>query len=160
MYTTIIWATDGSEEADFALAEARHLSEMTGARLVAVHCDQRLNGRLSAWPVLPDEDDRRLKIGRQVDALQEAGVDIDLVIRHSHQEAADVVASVAAELGGDVIVCGTRGLGAFTGTFVGSVAQRLLRIAPCPVLTVRRRKTQEVEAADRERTAEPAGVGV
>lgn len=135
MYETVIWATDGSEGADLALREARRLAE-TGARIVAVHCDQRLYGRAGAWPVLADEDDLRAKIGRQVDELRAEGVDIELDVRHSHREAADVVAEAAAELGADVIICGTRGHGPLTGAFLGSFTQRLLHIASCPVLAV------------------------
>jgi nucleotide-binding universal stress UspA family protein len=137
MYKTVIWATDGSDGADVALGEALQLAELGGGRLVAAHCDQRLNGRAMAWPALPDEEDRRIKIRRQVDELQADGVDIDLVIRRSHHDAADVIAEIATELGADVIVCGTRGLGAVSAAFVGSVGQRLLRVAPCPVLVVR-----------------------
>jgi nucleotide-binding universal stress UspA family protein len=36
----------------------------------------------------------------------------------------------------DAIVVGTRGHTALTGLLVGSVPQRLLHIAPCPVITV------------------------
>jgi nucleotide-binding universal stress UspA family protein len=137
MYETVIWATDGSEGADVALKEALQLTELTGGRLVAAHCDQRLNGRAMASPALPDEEDRRIKIRRQVDELRADGVDVDLVIRRSHHDSADVVAEIAGELDADVIVCGSRGLGAFTAAFVGSVGQRLLHVAPCPVLVVR-----------------------
>jgi nucleotide-binding universal stress UspA family protein len=41
-YRTLIWSTDGSEGAEAALVHARILSELSGARIVAVHCDQRL----------------------------------------------------------------------------------------------------------------------
>jgi nucleotide-binding universal stress UspA family protein len=154
MYETVIWATDGSDGADAALDEALRLANLSGGHVVAVHCDQRLTGRAAAWPTLADEEDRRIKIRRQVAALKDGGVDIDLVIRRSHREAADVVAALAAELGGDVIVCGTRGFGAFTGAFLGSFTQRLLHVAPCPVLAVRERDTTATESGH-----EKAGAG-
>jgi nucleotide-binding universal stress UspA family protein len=50
--------------------------------------------------------------------------------------AAHAIADVAAEAEGDVIVVGTRGHTAFSGLLLGSVTQRLLHIAPCPVLAV------------------------
>jgi nucleotide-binding universal stress UspA family protein len=145
MYETIIWATDGSEGSDLALEEALRLAAVSAGRIVAVHCDQRLNGRASGWPVLADEDDLRLRIRRQVEELHEHGMDIELVVRRSHHEAADVVASVAAELGGDVIVCGTRGLGALSGAFHGSFTQRLQHDATCPVLAVNQREARKLE---------------
>jgi len=137
MYETIVWATDGSDGADVALGEALRLAELTGGRIVAVHCDQRLLGRGAAWPALADEDDRRIKIRRQVAELRAEGVDVELIARKSHHEAADVVAAIAAEAGAELIVCGTRGLGALSGAFLGSFTFRLLHVAPCPVLAVR-----------------------
>jgi len=136
MYNTIIWATDGSDGADLALVEARALAQLCGARIVAAHCDRRLTGRAAQWPALPDEDDRRVKIRAQVAGLRSAGVDIELQVRRSHRDAADVVAEIARGHGGDVIVCGTRGLGAVSGVLHGSFTQRLLHVAPCSVLAV------------------------
>jgi carbamate kinase len=49
MYETIIWANDGSEAADFALGEALGLRELSGGRIVAMHCSQRLTGRAAAY---------------------------------------------------------------------------------------------------------------
>jgi nucleotide-binding universal stress UspA family protein len=104
MIKTVIWATDGSEGADIALQEALHLAKLSGGRVIAIHCDHRLHGRAAAYPALADEEDRRIKLRRQVDELKADGVDIELVIRRSHREAADVVSSIATEIGGDVIV--------------------------------------------------------
>jgi nucleotide-binding universal stress UspA family protein len=144
MYDTVMWATDGSEGADAALEEAVRLTELSGGHIVAVHCDQRLNGRPGGWPARADEGDRRVRIRDQVEELVAEGVPIELVIRRSHHEAADVVAGVAEELAADVIVCGTRGLGAFSGAFLGSFTQRLLHIALCPVLAVGPRVVESV----------------
>jgi nucleotide-binding universal stress UspA family protein len=46
------------------------------------------------------------------------------------------VFDVARDVGADVIVVGTRGRGPLAGLLVGSVTQRLLHVAPCPVLAV------------------------
>jgi nucleotide-binding universal stress UspA family protein len=56
-------------------------------------------------------------------------------------EAAHVVAEAAREEGADVIVVGTRGRGPLAGLLLGSVTQRLLHLAPCPVLAVPTRHT-------------------
>jgi nucleotide-binding universal stress UspA family protein len=146
MYKTIIWATDGSDGADVALDEALRLADLSGGHIVAVHCDHRLTGRAMAWPALADEDDRVLKIDRQVAELKDNGVDIELVIRRSHHEPVDIVASTTRQVGGDLIVCGTRGFSAFGGVFLGSFTQRLLHVAPCPVLAVPARETADTES--------------
>ena len=50
--------------------------------------------------------------------------------------AAHMIADIARELGADVIVVGTRGHTAIGGLLLGSVTQRLLHIATCPVLAI------------------------
>ena len=47
------------------------------------------------------------------------------------------IAALADETGVDLIVIGTRGLGGLEHVLLGSVAERTIRIAPCPVLTVK-----------------------
>ena len=55
MYATILWATDGSPEADGALHEALGLLE-PGGILVALHCNQRFTGgRVGGASVEVDE---------------------------------------------------------------------------------------------------------
>lgn len=136
MYEKVIWATDGSEGANAALQEALDLVKLTGARLVVVHGDRRLTGRTTGLPVLADEEELQDRIHDQVDDLRRDGVAVDVIIRRDHRAAADIVASIATEIGGDVIVCGTRGLGMLSRAVFGSFTQRLLHVAPCPVLAV------------------------
>jgi nucleotide-binding universal stress UspA family protein len=50
---------------------------------------------------------------------------------------ATAIVEYANEEGVDLIVLGTHGRGAVAHLLVGSVAERVVRTAPCPVLTVR-----------------------
>lgn len=52
--------------------------------------------------------------------------------------AADTIVRVAQERNADLIVMGTRGRTGLQHVVLGSVAERVVRLAPCPVLTVRR----------------------
>ncbi len=58
------------------------------------------------------------------------------VVQAGARPAAHTIAEVAKEEGSDLIVMGTRGHTALGGLLLGSVTQRLLHIAPCPVMVV------------------------
>ena len=136
MYTTLLWATDGSAEADLALSEALELLA-PGGRLVAFHCDQRfMGGRSAGAPVLADEFDRLRHIEEQVEALQATGIDAEIDVETTHHGTPREIAEVADHTGADAIVCGTRGLGGLFGLLTGSVAADLLRRATVPVIVV------------------------
>ena len=148
MSTTIIWATDGSDAADAALEAALRLVATGGCHIVAAHCDHLLTGRAGSWHAFGDEDERQTKIHQQVGRLRRTGIEVDLVVRCTHREPADVIAMVAADVAADLIVCGTRGLGAVSGVFLGGFTKRLLHIAPCPVLAVPPTAQRQAEAGN------------
>ena len=50
---------------------------------------------------------------------------------------AEVIARMASDLGCDLIVMGTHGRGAVAGMVMGSVANRVLHLTPCPVQLVK-----------------------
>lgn len=141
---TVIWATDGFDRAEAALAEARSL--LPRSRFVAVHCDQRMSGRGGSYPVLADETDLKNKLETTVEALRRENLDIELVLRSGRESPADAVAAVAEERDADTIVCGTRGHGTLGGALLRSVAQRLLHVAPCPVVVVPERTAARRQA--------------
>ena len=137
MFRTIIWATDGSETADRALPYAKELAGGADGRLVVVHSKELLVGRAGGHPVLADEDEIETKIEAQVEQMRADGLDASFrLVSGSAPHAAHMISDVAAEVGADLIVVGTRGHTAVAGLLLGSVTQRLLHIAPCPVLAV------------------------
>ena len=138
MFKTVIWATDGSDWADQALPYVKSLALDTRAAVVVVHVDERLLGRGGgSQPLIADENDLRGKIENQVQSLGGAGVNARLkVVEAARGGAAHQIAEFAAELPADMIVVGTRGHTVLGGVFVGSVTQRLLHLAHCPVLAV------------------------
>jgi nucleotide-binding universal stress UspA family protein len=138
MYKTIIWGTDGSSEADRALPTVIDLATRPGAKLTVVHVDEHFyGGRSSGNSVFADEPDLREKIQKQVDDFRKAGIDTDFqVLAKTDGEPADAIAEIAGTIHADVIVVATRGHGRLAGALLGSVAQRLLHVAPCPVLVI------------------------
>jgi nucleotide-binding universal stress UspA family protein len=138
MFKTILWATDGSATADRALPYAKALAASEGAKLLVIHCKEIIvGGRGSGYPVLADEEDIVAKINGQVEELKAGGVNAALeVISGVASGAAHAIADVAHDQHADLIVVGTRGHAPVAGLLVGSVTQRLLHVAPCPVLAV------------------------
>ncbi len=89
------------------------------------------------FAVHADEDELKLKIKRQVSELSQGDVLATLqMATASAGGAAHVIADAAREQQAELIVVGTRGHTALAGLLLGSVTQRLLHIAPCPVLAV------------------------
>jgi nucleotide-binding universal stress UspA family protein len=136
MYSTILWASDGSESSDIALEEALRLLE-PGGHLIAFHSEQRFTAsRVGGLPVYPDEPDRIQHIRLQVDELRQRGIDVELTIEETHREPVPEIVHAAEAAHVEAIVCGTRGLHGLTGLVSGSMAARLVRHAPVPVIVV------------------------
>ncbi len=74
--------------------------------------------------------------------LQEAQQKLDAAGRfhttHIHVgQAPEVIAKLAGELGCELVVMGSHGRSGIAGLVMGSVATRVLHLAPCPVLLVK-----------------------
>lgn len=59
-------------------------------------------------------------------------------VRLEAGDAREIIDRVADEVGADMIVMGTHGRRGFSRWFLGSIAESVVRTAPCPVLTVHR----------------------
>jgi nucleotide-binding universal stress UspA family protein len=141
----ILVATDFSEPSDAALAYGRELARTFGASLTVLHIADNILTRAYGVEgvVLADRDlqrDIETSAQRQVDALlfeedRRALGAVGLVLTSNSPSAA--IVTHARDTGADLIVMGTHGRGAVAHLLMGSVAERVVRTAPCPVLTVR-----------------------
>jgi nucleotide-binding universal stress UspA family protein len=139
MFKRVVWATDGSDDADRALPHAKAFAAEGGGALVVVHCEEMtLPGKGGgSFPRNANEDELQEKIKRQVAELSSSGVEASLrLTRAQVGGAGHAIADIASEEQADVIVVGSRGHTVLVGLLVGSVVQRLLHIATCPVLVV------------------------
>lgn len=139
MYKKVMWATDGSEAADRALAHVKALAADGGGSVTVVYCEEfTLPGKGGgSLPVHADEDAVQRKIEGQVAELATNGKRATLQRTRSEVgNAAHAIAELATREHADVIVVGTRGRTPLSGLLLGGVTQRLLHIAPCPVLAV------------------------
>lgn len=157
IFTTIVWATDGSPHADRALALATRIARETGAPLHVVHVVEKLvGGRATGLDSRVDQEDVYARVQAEVRRLSDDGVRASVHLPHAHAgDAATRIADVAREVGADLIVVGTRGHSVLTGVMLGSVTQRLLHVAPCAVLAVPPVPTPEM-ATDTASDAIPA----
>jgi nucleotide-binding universal stress UspA family protein len=151
MFTTIVWATDGSLSADRALPYAKALLGGENARLLAVHADEHFVCPASTYPMLADEDDIETKINEQVEETRAEGFDTSVrIVPATSSGPAHAIADVARQVGADAIVVGARGYSLVAELLAGGVPQRLLYIAPCPVLVVPSVRAGGVEMTEAE----------
>ncbi len=141
----VLVATDFSESSDQALAYGRDLARTFGARLHVLHIAENLMATSVAdyYPAgfpemqLEVEGAARTRVEALVTAEDRAQLKAVAVVRTSAAPAAAIV-EYAKEGSIDLIVMGTHGRGMVSRLLMGSVAERVVRLAPCPVLTVRK----------------------
>ena len=135
MFKTVVWASDGSAAAERALPFAKGVAQSSGGRLIVVYVNElRVDSRAAlATTIANIEDEELAAVRRQAEALQQDGVAAEFVTGDvTVGGVARVIADLARDAGADLIVTGTRGRNPLVGLLVGSVASRLLEVAPCP----------------------------
>jgi nucleotide-binding universal stress UspA family protein len=137
MFKVVVVATDGSEPGDLAMAFAKDLAVDQKARLIVVYVDELVPGHGGAHHAQALEPEIKTKIGDQVTALKADGLDADFEVHQVKVSGpAHAIADAASDAKADLIILGSVGSGPLKGLLLGSVAHRLLQIAPCPVLVV------------------------
>ena len=141
---TIVVATDFSEHADAALAYAAELGAQLDATLHLVHAI-----KLPTMVVPEVGAYTSTAIESSTEAAQQ---EIEaLVARYRDRvslapprlevgDPRDVIDGIAEVIGADLIVMGTHGRRGLRRVLLGSVAEAIVRSAPCPVLTIRPKK--------------------
>ncbi|MBN2541428.1 universal stress protein [bacterium] len=140
----IICPVDFSEPSKIALKEANALALQYSAELLVVHIVEpilTLYGKIEPGSVdVPVYEEERRKIAEKmlhdlveekvskklkVTAILETGDPVDEIIRIVEDEAADI------------IVIATHGRKGFSHFVFGSVTEKIIRLAPCPLLVIR-----------------------
>ena len=136
----MVVATDFSEGSDEALAKAIALGRQTGAALELVHVLEVGVDQFPFGPLFYSEDtggivafiDRELS--RRADRVTAAGLACQTrMLEGTTQEE---IVREARDSGADLIVIGTHGRRGLAHAMLGSVAERVVQHATCPVLTV------------------------
>ncbi|RQR52980.1 universal stress protein [Burkholderia sp. Bp9140] len=145
MYSNILVALDGSDTSSRALDAALNLAAETGARLTPVYVVDVLVPAYDAYGYDPSilidafrEEGLRVTedAARRMKARDVAGTPQISNVAPAGEDVAQRIAGLAGELDADLIVLGTHGRRGFRRLVLGSVAERVLRHARCPVLMI------------------------
>jgi nucleotide-binding universal stress UspA family protein len=147
---TILHPMDFSEHSYYAFRLACSLAREYGARLVVLHVAE-LPPVLSGEGVLmlpPDYDLKPLR--NQLQQLESENPEVQMEHRLVQGYAIEEILRAAVETKCDLIMMGTHGRTRLGRLLMGSVAEQIVRRAPCPVLTVKMPQPQEssLEAHD------------
>jgi len=138
----ILIPLDFSHHAEAILEWGAHLAKEHGSQVILVHAYhlpvefQQLEGAYlppDFWTNVKTEAQQVLE--RHAERLRAQGVAVETVVREGYP--ATVIQEEAEEQRADLIVIGTRGLSGLKHLLLGSVAERVVQKAPCPVLTVK-----------------------
>jgi len=80
-------------------------------------------------------------LNRHAEDLRRRGLNVDAVVREGY--AATAIVDEAAAQNADLVVIGTHGLSGIKHMLLGSIAERVVQKAPCPVLTVKAPEASE-----------------
>ena len=141
----ILVATDFGDASETALAYGREFARRFGATLHVLHVVDDVATRVDLAAGLPPdvghlqadfEERARINLEALVGEEDRRELHARVVLRTSAVPERAIV-SYAADQHVDLIVMGTHGRGPVAHLFMGSVAERVVRRSPCPVLTVR-----------------------
>ncbi len=142
-YKSILVPVDFSEHSEKAVRIAKGLARTFGGKLQLLHViEQEIHPayydiwRESLEKALPQiEKDARLALQKTLGdgAGDEIGVHVKVGEKAAHRE----IAEFASAQGVDLIVMATHGLAGLDYVLLGSTTERVVRIANCPVLTIK-----------------------
>jgi nucleotide-binding universal stress UspA family protein len=154
--TRILLATDGSKEATLAAKTAADLAQKTGSELHVVYVGSSLEYVGMGPPEIGD-----IPAPTQEQLSAEARELLDVEVEQVKAQGGTVakahlgvgapdreIVNLAEEIGAGLIVLGSRGRGGIRRALMGSVSDAVVRHAHCPVLVVRREKSERKEESN------------
>lgn len=142
MFETVVVATDGSDSVSRAVDCTLDLAARFDATVHALYV--RNDSRIETLPerlhddvrsALDEQGETALESVVQANEAVDSQVDIETAVRVG--QPAKQILSYVREIDADGIAMGTRGRSGEHSFLLGSVAERIVRTCPVPVLTVR-----------------------
>jgi len=147
MFDTVVVATDGSDSVGRAVQVAIDLADRFDATVHALYVidDEEVGSspeevREDLRNALDEHGSRALD--EVVDLANEHSDELEVTTEARQGRPADEIIGYARSIDADVVVTGTRGRHGENRFLIGSVAERVVRTCPVPVLTVRRLTTE------------------
>jgi universal stress protein A len=134
----ILVPTDFSEDSLTALREARRFQDLSEVEVVLLHVTEpAFEGLRIQTSGLHDETSKSARHQLEALALAYFGSDSAVTTLIKEGKAGEVVCELARTLNADAIFIATHGITALKHFLLGSVAEKVVRHAPCSVLVVR-----------------------
>jgi nucleotide-binding universal stress UspA family protein len=134
---TILFPTDFSTASDAALVHAETIARQTGARLLIVHVEEPplAYGGGELYYGLPEPSSERIL--KMLEDVKPSDPSVPYTHRLTMGDPAGEVVRIAEDENAEMIIIGTHGRTGMTRLLMGSVAEAIVRRAPCPVLVYR-----------------------
>ncbi len=138
MFSNLLVAVDGSESAKKAFEKSIYLAQNCNSKVDIVHVVQcELGGDSANTFELIEELKENAKKMLEEYKNQAAKNNIPIQIMVIQGDPAQVIIELAKTKNYDLIIMGTRGRSAFQELLIGSVSQKVMHHASCPVMVVR-----------------------
>jgi len=148
MFDTVVVATDGSDSVQRAVGVAVDLAERFDAAVHALYVVDA--GEVDSSPAGVREEVRAALEERGEAALSavadRADREVETAVREGRPPAE--IAAYARDVDADMVATGTRGRHGENRFLVGSVAERVVRTCPVPVLSVRQLEGESGDGAE------------
>lgn len=144
MFDKILIATDGSLAARTALVKAAEIARASHAELIVVNVTLTAETHWGYAPYGEVSSEKLIQIGQKIiddsiEGIDLNGIKITTKVRLGNPELE--ILDEAKSQNVDLIVVGSKGAGMLKGALLGSVANKLLKLAPYPVLLVKDSQT-------------------
>jgi len=136
-FDNILLATDGSAHSEAALDRALNFATITGGTLTAVSVVDVYQEFYAEAPEVVEQAENKAKEILELvgEKAEQAGVKTQAKVLRGN--AAHEISALAEETGAGVIVMGSRGRSGLKKILLGSVAEKVIGLANCPVLVVK-----------------------
>jgi len=137
MPKTIVFPTDFSTASDAALEHAAALAKSLNGSLLIVHVEEPplAYGGGELYYGIPEPDSERIL--KMLEDVKPRDASVPFTHRLTMGDPAGEIVRIAGDERAEMIVLGTHGRTGVTRLLMGSVAEAVVRRAPCPVLVYR-----------------------